>query len=41
VYPASISEQVSPERLERFFAIDTETGGYRVRKSVRDVLIFF
>lgn len=31
---------MSPERLARFFIIDAETGGYRVRKSVRDVLIF-
>lgn len=38
VYPASISADVSPERLERFFVRDGDT--YRVVKSVRDCLVF-
>jgi len=37
-YPASISEDVSPERLRRFFV--KEDNGYRVRKEVRDMLVF-
>ena len=38
VYPASISGDVSPERLRRFFTrLD---GGYRISKTVRDVCIF-
>jgi two-component system CheB/CheR fusion protein len=38
VYPASISEQVSPERLSRFFVKEAE--GYRVTKEIREMLIF-
>ncbi|HEV7767534.1 MAG TPA: CheR family methyltransferase [Thermoanaerobaculia bacterium] len=38
VYPESISAEVSPERLRRFFTkVD---GGYRVAKAVRDCCIF-
>ncbi len=39
VYPDSISVDVTPERLARFFLHD-EPGSYRVKKSVRDLLIF-
>ena len=38
VYPASISADVSPERLARFFVQDGDT--YRVAKTVRDCLVF-
>ncbi|HUQ21075.1 MAG TPA: chemotaxis protein CheB, partial [Gemmatimonadaceae bacterium] len=38
LYPESIAEQVSPERLRRFFIPDR--GGYRIAKFVRDVCIF-
>ena len=38
VYPASISVDVSPERLTRFFSL--EDGVYRIRKIIRDMLIF-
>ena len=38
VYPDSISADVSPERLERFFVRDGDT--YRVAKTVRDCLVF-
>ena len=38
VYPDSISADVSPERLERFFVRDG--GTYRVAKTVRDCLVF-
>ncbi|HEV2672177.1 MAG TPA: chemotaxis protein CheB [Gemmatimonadales bacterium] len=38
VYPKSISERVSPERLRRYFyEVD---GKYRVAKSIRDMCIF-
>lgn len=40
VYPASIAADVSPERLDRFFAHDTANSVYRIRKDVRDMLIF-
>lgn len=38
VYPASIATDVSPERLARFFS--AEEGGYRIHKSIRDLLVF-
>jgi len=38
VYPDSISADVSPERLARFFVQDGDT--FRVAKSVRDCLVF-
>ncbi len=38
VYPASIAADVSPERLRRFFV--KEGGTFRVRKDVRDLLVF-
>lgn len=38
VYPKDIAQDVSPERLRRFF---TEVdGGYRIAKSIRDVCVF-
>jgi two-component system CheB/CheR fusion protein len=39
LYPASIAADVSPERLARFFTPETGAG-YRVRKVIRDLLIF-
>ena len=39
VYPASISIDISPERLERFFTHDS-SGNYRIRKSIRDMVVF-
>ena len=38
VYPESISADVSPERLDRFFIKDGDN--YRVTKAVRDCLVF-
>jgi len=38
-YPASIATDLSPERLARFFAVEPD-GGYRVHKSIRDMLVF-
>jgi two-component system CheB/CheR fusion protein len=37
-YPASIARDVSPARLNRFF--HHEEGGFRIRKNVRDNIIF-
>ncbi|HEY3362628.1 MAG TPA: chemotaxis protein CheB [Methanosarcina sp.] len=39
VYPSTISIDVSPERLERFFITDSG-GNYRVQKSIRDMIVF-
>ena len=37
-YPAGITTDVSPKRLERFFVI--ENGHYRVKKDVREMVVF-
>jgi two-component system CheB/CheR fusion protein len=37
-YPGDISADVSSERLKRFFT--QETGGYRIRKEVREIVVF-
>jgi two-component system CheB/CheR fusion protein len=38
VYPDSISADISPERLARFFAQEDNT--YRIRKTIRDAVVF-
>ncbi len=38
VYPSAIEADVGPERLKRFFV--KENGGYRIRKQVRDLVVF-
>jgi two-component system CheB/CheR fusion protein len=40
IYPASISVDVSPERLARFFTLDADATVYRVNKRIRDMLVF-
>ncbi|HWF08532.1 MAG TPA: CheR family methyltransferase, partial [Bryobacteraceae bacterium] len=37
-YPGDIETDVTPERLQRFF--QKESGGYRIRKEVRDLVVF-
>ena len=39
-YPTNITQDISPERLARFFILDTDGNGYRVNKTIRDMLIF-
>lgn len=39
-YPLSISANVSPQRLERFFTLESDGSGYRIHKNIRDMLIF-
>jgi two-component system, chemotaxis family, CheB/CheR fusion protein len=39
-YPASIADDVSPERLKRYFALDQDGETYRIRKGIRDLLVF-
>ncbi len=39
VFPSSISTDISPERLARYFTEDVN-GAYRIRKVIRDLLIF-
>jgi two-component system CheB/CheR fusion protein len=41
LYPGNIREDVSPERLLKFFSEVSEVeGGYRISKSIRDMCIF-
>ncbi len=39
IYPANISADVSEERLRQFFVME-ENGNYRVRKDIREMVIF-
>ena len=39
-YPASITDDVSPQRLARYFSIEPGESDYRVRKSIRDMILF-
>jgi len=39
IYPASIAVDISPERLERFFAVGPD-GNYRIHKNIREMVIF-
>lgn len=38
LFPPNIAQDVTPERLRRFFV--KEKGGYRVRKEIRDMVVF-
>ena len=40
VYPASIADDISPERLARFFTAEPDGSAYRIHKSIRDLLVF-
>jgi two-component system, chemotaxis family, CheB/CheR fusion protein len=40
VYPASVAENISPERLARFFTAEPDGSAYRIHKSIRDLLVF-
>jgi two-component system CheB/CheR fusion protein len=40
VYPASIADYVTPERLARFFTLEPDGGAYRIHKGIRDLLVF-
>jgi two-component system CheB/CheR fusion protein len=40
LYPASISADISQERLDHFFVCESDGSGYRIHKTVRDMLIF-
>ncbi|MEY3289185.1 MAG: hypothetical protein RLZZ419_1427 [Pseudomonadota bacterium] len=40
VYPASIAFDISPNRLARFFTVETDSNSYRIHKNIRDMLVF-
>ncbi|OGR07190.1 MAG: chemotaxis protein CheR [Deltaproteobacteria bacterium RIFOXYB12_FULL_58_9] len=40
LYLASITADVAPERLARYFAAEPDGGAYRISKNIRDMLVF-
>lgn len=40
LYPVSITDHVSPERLARFFTLEPDGSAYRIHKGIRDLLVF-
>jgi two-component system CheB/CheR fusion protein len=40
VYPASIADNITPERLARFFTAEADGSAYRIHKNIRDMLVF-
>jgi len=40
VYPASIEANLTQERISNFFTLDTKNNTYRVKKTLRDTLVF-
>jgi two-component system CheB/CheR fusion protein len=40
LYPASIANDVSKERLSRFFSLEPAGDAYRISKSIRDTVVF-
>jgi two-component system CheB/CheR fusion protein len=40
IYPVSIADNISPERLARFFSPEPDGSAYRILKSIRDRVIF-
>jgi two-component system CheB/CheR fusion protein len=40
LYPASIAVDLTPERLARFFTAEADGSGYRIHKTIRDMLVF-
>lgn len=40
LYPTSIAENISAERLARFFTAEPDGSAYRIHKNIRDLLVF-
>ena len=39
-FPASIANDITPERLARFFTLESDGKTYRIHKGIRDTLVF-
>jgi two-component system CheB/CheR fusion protein len=39
LYPSTIASDISPQRLKRFFTVESD-GSYRIHKNIRDMIIF-
>ncbi len=40
LYPASIADDITPQRLSRFFSAEADGSAYRIHKNIRDMLVF-
>ncbi len=40
IYPASVANDISPERLARFFSQEADGNSFRIQKTIRDKMIF-
>ena len=40
LYPASIADDITPQRLSRFFSVEADGSAYRIHKNIRDMLVF-
>ncbi|MFH0709504.1 MAG: CheR family methyltransferase [Pseudomonadota bacterium] len=40
LYPISIAEDITPQRLEKFFTLEPDGRHYRIAKKIRDMIIF-
>lgn len=40
LFPTGIASDITPERLTRFFLAEPDGSGYRVQKSIREMLVF-
>ena len=40
LFPNGIASDITPERLSRFFVAEPDGSGYRVQKSIREMLVF-
>ncbi len=40
LYPIGIADDMTPERLQRFFTLEEDGTGYRIHKNIRDLLVF-
>ena len=40
LYPASITGDITPQRLARFFSAEADASAYRIHKNIRDMLVF-
>lgn len=40
LFPTGIASDITPERLSRFFLAEPDGSGYRVQKSIREMLVF-
>jgi len=40
LYPVGVATDITPERLARFFTLESDGSAYRIHKGIRDMLVF-